>query len=187
MIRKNNNLFLLMTGLRSSINTLINSESSILISRTPKIYLKPLSLIKISREYQRLLGIPLPLATELAKLTNGYAFAYQVLGYIFYESKENEISNIVLEKYDQYLQSNGYETIWKELTAQEKKLCFAISKSNSKETKEIMELSAMKESNYQNYRGRLIEKEIIRSNGYGQIEFTLPRFHQFVEMMRYFD
>ena len=186
MIGKNYNLFLLMTGLKNNINSLISSNTSSFLSRTPKINLGPLNEISIAKEYERLLNIDFSLAVSLSKLTKGYAFAYQVLGYLFFESDEKEINNNLLKDYDKYLESNGYDIVWKDLTNKEHEICFSIANSKNKETKEIMELSNMKESNFQNYRNKLIEKEIILPAGYGKIDFTLPRFNEFVELMKYF-
>ena len=187
MIGKNYDIFLLMTGLKNNINALISANSSSFLSRTPKINLNPLNEISIAKEYEKLLNVDFSLAVSLSKLTKGYAFAYQVLGYLFFENNLKEISNTLLNDYDKYLQSNGYDVIWKDLTKKEQELCFAISDSLNKDTKEIMKISNMKESNFQNYRNKLIEKEIIKPNGYGKIDFTLPRFKEFLDIMKYFN
>ncbi len=187
MIGKNYNIFFLMTGLKNNINALISANSSSFLSRTPKISLTPLSKISIAKEYERLLNIDFSLTVSLSKLTKGYAFAYQVLGYLFFESDSKEINNTLLNNYDKYLQSNGYDVIWKDLTKKEQELCFAISNSINKDAKEIMKNSNMKESNFQNYRNKLIEKEIIKPDGYGKVDFTLPRFKEFLDIMKYFN
>ncbi len=186
MIGKNYNIFLLMTGLKNNINTLISSNTSSFLSRTPKVNLTPLNEVSIAKEYEKLLKIDFSLAVSLSKLTKGYAFAYQVLGYLFFESDKKEINDDLLKNYDKYLESNGYNIIWKDLTNKEQELCFAIADSSNQDTKEIMKLSNMKESNFQNYRNKLIEKEIIYAPGYGKIDFTLPRFKEFIELMKYF-
>lgn len=187
MIGKNYNLFLLMTGLKNNINALISSNSSSFLSRTPKINLLPLNGVDIAKEYERLLNINIEEAIKLAKLTKGYAFAYQVLGYLFFESKEKEINDKLLSDYDKYLTSNGYDVIRKDLTKKEKEFCFALAKTKSNDTKEIMEISNMKESNFQNYRKGLIEKEIVIPTSYGKLDFYLPRFKEFAKLMELFE
>ena len=187
MICKDYKLFLLMTGLKNNIDALINSKSSSFLSRTPKIELGPLNEIEIAKEYEKLLNISFSLAASLSKLTSGYAFAYQVLGYLFYENKYKEINDEFLEKYDHYLASNGYSVIYKDLTEQEKKFCTAINKSKAKEASEIMKISNLKESNFQRIRRDLIKKDIIKSNGYGKLDFALPRFDKFLKVMEFFE
>ena len=187
MIGKDYKLFLLMTGLKNNINVLINSKSSSFLSRTLKIELKPLNEIEIATEYEKLLNVSFSFAASLAKLTSGYAFAYQVLGYLFYENKCKEINDDLLEKYDSYLVSNRYAVIFKDLTDQEKNFCMFINDSESKEVNEIMKISNLKESNFQRIRRDLIEKDIIKSVGYGKLDFVLPRFNKFLSMMKYFE
>ncbi len=187
MIGKNYNLFLLMTGLKNNINSLISSNASIFLSKTPKINLSPLSLIDIANEYQKLLDVPFSIAVSLSKLTNGYAFAYQVLGYLFFESEKKEINDELLNKYDSYLQNSGYDVIYKDLTEVEKQFCCALAESKNGETKEIMEISQFKENYFQKIRSNLIEKEILTSVGYGKLEFTLPRFSNYIKLINYFN
>ena len=188
MIGEGYEVYLLMTGLKNNIDALIQSKAASFLSRTPKIVLGPLDLVAIVNEYARVFGIDAALASQLARLTKGYAFAYQVLGYFFYESKFRQIEDGLLRKYDEYLRKNGYEVIWNELTAREQQFCIALHKSIGKEAKEILRLVNIKESNYQNYRGSLIEKGIIEAKGYGKLDFTLPRFDEFINaMMVYFD
>ncbi len=188
MIGKNYNLFLLMTGLKNNINSLISSNASSFLSRTPKINLVPLNLIDIAHEYEKLLNIPFSLAASLSKLTKGYAFAYQVLGFLFYESDKKEINDDLLNKYDSYLQNNGYDVIYKDLYPREKKFCYALAESKNGETKEIMNISNLKEDYFQKIRSSLIEKEIIIAPSYGKLEFTLPRFDLYIKLISsYFD
>lgn len=185
MIGKGYELFLLMTGLKHNVDALVSSPASSFLSRTPKIELKELDEVEIANEYQRLTGVPFETAASLAKLTGGYAFAYQVFGYFFYERGEGRITEGLLSQCDRYLQQNGYSVIWKDLTDQEKNFCFALSESKGSGS-EVTKLLGTSESNFQNYRSRLIEKDILRPNGYGKIAFALPRFEQFVDTMRFF-
>lgn len=186
MIGKKYNLFLLMTGLKNNVNSLISADASGFLSRTPKINISPLNLVEIAKEYEKLLEISFPLAVSLSKLTNGYALAYQVLGYLFYESDKKEINDDLLNKYDSSL-NNAYDMIYKSLTKNEKKFCYALVKSKNHETKEIMEITNFKKSYFQNTRSALIEKEIIIAPSYGKLEFLLPRFDSYIKLISYFE
>lgn len=187
MIGKNYDLFLLMTGLNHNINALISSDSSSFLSRTPKIVLLPLDEVEIAIEYQKILNVSFIQAAAFSKLTSGYAFAYQVLGFLLYESDKKEVNDELLFKYDSYLRNNEYNVIWSDLTNMEKNVCIAIAKNEDGQAKDIAKSLNMTESNYQNYRSRLIEKNIIKRNGYGKLVFVLPRFKNFVQLIEYFD
>lgn len=186
MVGKDYGIYLLMTGLKQNIDALVSSSASSFLSRMTKIELQPLDEIEIAREYQRILNAPLQTAVSLAKLTNGYAFAYQVFGYFFFERGEGKITEGLLTQCDRYLQTNGYSVIWKDLTEQEKNICYALAECKSGSGIEVATRSGLKKSNFQNYRARLIEKGIIFAPSYGKIAFSLPRFEQFVEALRLF-
>lgn len=187
MIGKNYDLFLLMTGLKSNISAIVNSEASSFLVRTPTIELPPLEEIDIAREYQRILGIPFPTAAKFAVLTSGYAFAYQVLSYLLFETEAKELTDELLNKYDQYLQTNGYSVIWKELTNREKSFCFALASSANGEANGVAEAAGISSVNYQQYRKRLVQRGIVKAAGYGKTAFALPRFGEFVEAMSYLE
>ena len=185
MIGKKYNVYLLMTGLKDNVDALLNSKAASFLSRTPKIDLKPLDIIEIAHKYHSLLNVNEEFAIRLAKLTKGYAFAYQVLGYICYETHAKDINDELIRAYDN-LRNNGYDVVWKNLTEKERELCIAIAMNIDDNSKNILELSNMKMSNYQNYRNKLIQQGIIYSDGYGKIAFTLPRFKDFVLLMQRF-
>lgn len=188
MVGKGYDVFLLMTGLKHNIDVLLESNATSFLSRTPKIVLPPLDLIDIVKEYVKVLSIDEDIAIQLAKLTKGYAFAYQVLGYFFFESKSRKIDDYLLNQYDEYLRKNGYDVIWNELTNKEKEICIALFKSTNKDSNTIKKIANLKDSNYQNYRASLIDKGIIEVTGYGKIDFALPRFDMFIKAnMIYFE
>lgn len=182
MVGAGYDVFLLMTGLKKNIDVLIESSAASFLSRTPKITLGPLDLVDIAHEYRRVFKLEDETPERLARLTNGYAFAYQVIGYFFFESISKTIDDTFLSSVDEYLRKNAYDVIWNELTRKEKELCIALNRSINKTADEVMTITGMKESNYQNYRAGLIGKGILEANAYGKIDFALPRFGEFIRV-----
>lgn len=187
LIGKGLPVYLLMTGLKENINIIENDSSMTFLTRAPKIELEPLGLPSIALEYKTIFNIPQNLASEMAKLTNGYAFAYQVLGYLFYEDEKRKINDIFLQKYDSYLWNNGYNKFWNDLTQNEKNFLIALSLCKDGTKNEILEKNIISESNYSQYRKRLIEKGLIVSNKYGSVSFVLPRFDGFISYAKEFN
>ena len=70
-----------------SLKMLQNEDNLTFLYRAPKIYLNALNIYRISESYEQLLSIDKDNATALAKMTKGYPFAFQVLGYFMYEKK----------------------------------------------------------------------------------------------------
>lgn len=186
LISKGLPIYLLMTALNENVVGLINDKATTFLTRTPKIVLEPLDFSSIASEYRSKLNVSLKTSIELAKLTNGYAFAYQVLGYLFYESGAKEITTDLISKYEQYLWNNGYTKFWKDLSLKDREFLIALSKSTDGTKKDILKYLDNKES-YAVYRERLLEKGLIYSPSYGCLNFVLPRFKEFIQLMLEFE
>lgn len=180
MLRQDMPIYLLMTGLYENIKSLQNQKSLTFLYRMPTIDLKPLDLVSIASSYQKTFSISENKAVELTKLTKGYAFAYQVLGYLLYEKGNTDINESLLMEYDQYLRRYVYDKIFEDVPASEKKVLFAIPSDGIK-TKDLLEKTGYNRSDYSSYRERLSRKGIIDTSTYGQISFALPRFYEFLE------
>ena len=178
-------VYLLMTGLKENINSIINDKAMTFLTRSPKIELEPLGLPSIAIEYQNIFDINKETAVEMAKLTNGYAFAYQVLGFLFFESEKRTLDRDFIKQYDTYLWNNGYNKFWCDLTHTEKEFVMALAQSVSGSREDIIG-SAFSKTNYTKYRQRLLEKGIIKNDGYNKLSFVLPRFKEFIEYAKEF-
>lgn len=78
-----------MTGLYKNISALQNEKSLTFLYRAPKVHLGPLNIGTISEDYQSVLGLDDEKGLALAKLTKGYSFAFQVLGYFTWEHPDD--------------------------------------------------------------------------------------------------
>ena len=94
-------VFLLMTGLYENIYELQNEKTLTFLYRAPKIELRPLNIGMIAEKYKSIFELTDEEATEMAKETRGYPFAFQVLGYLCF--KHNTGWHNVLPEFSQYL------------------------------------------------------------------------------------
>ena len=184
LIRKKNPVFLLMTGLYENINNLQNEKTLTFLYRAPKIYLEPLSKFSIARSYKNVLGIDDKTAREMADLTNGYAYAYQVLGYLYWEkiidnNTATELNDII-DEYDSTLSEYVYEKIWFELPETESKIVALLVKNGQSKIKDIREKLSLSDPQMSVYRDRLKRRGIIDTSKYGSIDLILPRFREIV-------
>ena len=185
-IRKDYPLFLLMTGLFENVRNLQNEKTLTFLYRALQILVGPLSLIDIADSFEKILSIEKEETIKLAKLTNGYAFAYQVLGYILYENDYKTINNEVLSRFDKYLREYVYEKIYYDLPETEKQFVLALSSSSNGEISQVMETLNMNKQNISQYRDKLLKKGIIIKNGWGKVMFTLPRFNEYLLIQKDF-
>lgn len=181
LIRQDYELFILATGLYENISSLENENNLTFLIRAPKFYLYPLSLTAITGSYKSTLGLDDTTAINCAKMTKGYAFAFQLLGYLMYENKSKTIDETLISKFDQYLDEFAYSKIWSGLTKVEQKIVSAIKSNNYVKVSSILEEANITKEYFSKYRERLIKKGIIDGSLHGQIIFTLPRFYEFVQ------
>jgi hypothetical protein len=179
-IREEYPIFLLMTGLYQNIYDLQNDKSLTFLYRAPKIDLKSLNLNAIARKYESLFTISGDEAMRMARYTNGYPFAFQVLGYLRWKNK-TELEEL-LPEYDQYLDEYSYDKIWSELSEGDRKMLYAIALKGVKvKTQDLVQETEFKSNYISVYRDRLKKRGILDTSNYGYMSFLLPRFDVFVK------
>lgn len=177
-LRQDLPVYLLMTGLYENIHKLQNEKTLTFLYRAPKIELTPLNLGAIADNYARTLSVDLERARKMAKLTRGYPFAFQVLGYFAWE-KSDDWENVIRD-FRQYLDEYVYEKIWSELSVTDRKVVYALAKTPDGKISAIREILNYDTNQFNPYRRRLIRKGIITGDDRGYIYFTLPLFEYFV-------
>lgn len=178
MIRQNAPLYLLMTGLYENIDELQNEKNLTFLYRAPKIYLNGLNIGAIARKYKEIFDLHESQAAEMAGLTMGYPFAFQVLGYLTYNNHGAYAE--VISDYRQYLEEYVYDKIWSELSAKDKLVAHAIAQSEEGKVAEVRQLLNMDSNHFNPYRKRLIRKGILNGDERGTVRFSLPMFKEYV-------
>lgn len=178
LVRADLPVFLLMTGLYENISDLQDEKSLTFLYRAPKITLEGLNLGAIAVNYQKNLGLDTETAGRMARLTNGYSFAFQLLGSFLW--KYGTDMDKVLPLYKQYLEDYSYEKIWSELSQRDKEVIQAIARTENGKIADILHVLDWPNSRLSPYRKRLMKKGIVKSETYGYLSFTLPLFREFV-------
>lgn len=180
-IRKDYQIFLLMTGLYENINAIQNDPQLTFLLRSPKITLEPLGLAQVSRQYESALNVSKEVAMQLAKETKGYAFAFQALGMIYFDSEKLSSMESMLRKLDEYLDEYVYSKIWSGLSEQDRNVVIQLSDEKAVKVKDICEAIGMTSASFSKYRERLLNKGIISAQQHGYVELALPRFKRICE------
>ena len=174
LIRKDLPLFLLMTGLYENINNLQNEKNLTFLYRAPKRELKPLNLSIVADNYQKNFQLDQSTATDMAKLTKGYSFAFQVLGYFTWEN--NGDYKKALPDFRMYLEDYVYDKIWSEMAPGDRRFAYGLVMSKTGRAKDIKAAVNISDGEYSVYRDRLIKRSIINGDTYGVVQFTLPLY-----------
>ena len=176
---------LLMTGLYNNISKLQEDSSITFLYRAPKIYLNNLNISSITLSYMKYLNINEEKALSFARLTKGYAYAYQVLGYILYGKEKRELDYDLLIEFDQYLQDYVYEKLYSELSNKEQSILEQIDTDKDIKMSDLTSSTNIDIKTLSVYRDRLIKKGILISPSYGYVALALPRFNNFLDTKRY--
>lgn len=184
LLRKNYDVFLLMTGLYQNIYDLQNNSTLTFLYRAPKINLEPLNIGAIADSYQEIFALKKEEAIEFAKLTKGYAYAYQVLGHLLWEKGEATIDNALLTKLDQYLQEYVYDKIWSELSGNDKLVLLSFLNQDNESVENLLKITGMNKKEFSVYRDRLIKRGLLSAPEYGKLVLRLPRFLEFLNLCR---
>lgn len=177
-MRKNYNVFLLMTGLYENIYELQNQDTLTFLYRAPKIEMSPLNRGMIMHKYQEIFALDDEHALKMAKLTCGYPFAFQLLGYLCFKQKTTY--DKVLNEFEAYLEDFVYDKIWSELSELDRNVLIAMAGISQTKVEDIRKQLNISSGNFSIYRKRLLKKGIVQATKYGHLGFVLPRFKEFV-------
>ncbi len=175
-------IFILMAGLYENIYELQNDKSLTFLYRAPKIILEPLNLTAVRQHYKNIFELDEEKAERMAALTRGYPFAFQVLGYLYWEHRDTMTLDEILPEYDQYLEEYVYSKIWSEMSEKDKEILQVLAVSGEIKVKNLREKLGLASEQFSVYRERLKRKGVIDTRQYGMVSMALPRFEEFIKM-----
>lgn len=191
LLRNNYHIALLMAGLPNKVSELQNDELLTFLLRSQRIYLEPLSLLTIKQSYQRAFStadrsIDDEALVTMTKMTAGYAYAFQLLGFLLWRCGELHITQQVIKKvlpdYQQELFRNVYIKMYQELSPQDRSFVNAMADSSNQNVKiaYIREQMGKDKGYVSMYRRRLLDDQLIAAPQRGVATFTLPYFAAFI-------
>lgn len=109
-------VYFVCTGLYENIQDLSNVKNLTFFRRATTIKTEPLNMIRMTEMYRSKLRVDLAQAREMAKMTKGYAYAFQELGVLCFKKKDAETLDDLVPKLKAELFVYSYEKIWEEMT-----------------------------------------------------------------------
>lgn len=177
-LRDNLPVYLLMTGLVENVDSLQNNKSLTFLYRSPKIFLGPLDLNLIKKSYLKIFNISETTVNELTNLTKGYAFAYQVVGYLYAKYKNIKM---IYPELDQYLRIYVYDKIYESIPESERKVLQAIAPDEKLDCRSIIRKLDCSPKEFSVYRDRLIRRGVVDGKTRAYLTFALPRFSHYID------
>ena len=181
MILEGLDIYLVVTGLSENIEDFSSEKNLTFFKRADEREIRVLNKYDIAYMYEKRLGIDSAEARRIEALTNGYAYAYQVMGSLYFGKKDRESLEDILSDYERILFKDSYELIWKSLTAGEKEVVRCVCRSKDGKAENIKALMGNPAA-YSVYRDRLINKHLVDGDVRGYLKIRLPRFDKYVEI-----
>ncbi|MDR3191162.1 MAG: ATP-binding protein [Lactobacillaceae bacterium] len=190
-------VMLIMNGVADEIDELLTNKSVTFMRRAKQAKLVSLNdFEEIANVYQtafskKNVGLSIEKAKYLAKLSKGYPYAVQLIGYFLWEQSNsgheisNEQINQALVSVKSSLNTNVYRLMLSTRSPRDIDFLKAMIIDTKQDT-DIVESSAVIEklnadnSYYSQYRNRLIEAGLIKSVGYGKLAFVFPWFDEYL-------
>ncbi len=172
-------VFFVCTGLYENVMEIGNVKNLTFFRRGTTVETKPLNFIRMSEMYKEKLGVDSDTAKDMAEITNGYAYAFQQLGALYFKNGKNESLERIVDELKSELFSYSYEKIWEELSREDRFLASLLTEKKDYKRNEILELMGEKSGNYSVYRDRLLKRGIITSK-HGYIGLNPPFFSDYI-------
>lgn len=191
LMEKNYPVRLIMAGLPQNISEIQNNDNLTFLLRAPRISLKNLDPSSVKYAYQKAFENTGKIINHdslmlMVKNVGGYAYAFQLLGYLVWKNTEQIILKrdviAILDEYRALLYRNAYTKIFESVSQKDKEFLIAMAKDDSSSVpmKNISSLMNKSDRYVSVYRIRLIDAQIIEATSYGHVGFLLPSFKDFV-------
>ena len=174
-------VYFICAGSYENMHELSSVKNLTFFRRAATIHTQPLNVVRMSELYRRKLHIDSDQAREMAKVTNGHAYAFQKLGELYFDKKETEtLYGDIIPELKAELFSRYYENIWKEMAELDRFLAKLLVDKEEYKREEVLRMMGDKAKNYSMYRDRLIKKGILNSRQ-GYISLALPFFAEYMK------
>ncbi len=191
MFNRGRRVYLVVSGLSKNIEEFFTinkknprreviAKSLSFIRRGETREVKPLDKFDIVNNYEKYLGVDSIEAKRLYDMTLGYAYAYQVLGSLYFNKKRSETLEDLISDYERTL-FKSYNLDWPELTDREQDFIRSYYKGQTGKAKDTKAYMSNPDA-YNTYRDRLIDKHLFSADKRGYLEPKLPRFDRFIEI-----
>ena len=179
-LRANYPVYLVCTGLYENIQEVCNVKNLTFFRRATTIKTEPLNVVRMSEMYKNKLNIEVEEARKMAKCTKGYAYAFQMLGALYFKKKKTECLEDLIPELKAELFAYSYEKIWEEMTETDRFLVSLLTEKTEYKREEVLKLMGERAGNYSMYRDRLLKRGILESRQ-AYISLALPYFADYLK------
>ena len=173
-------VYLICSGVYQNFYELGEVPNLTFFKRAAELKTEPFPMPAMAIKYEDMAQMDEDKAISYAKMTKGFAYAYQVFGSAYFDNKDKG-EEYILKVAKSELFAQCYEKIWKELPEGEREILRIVSTGPMKR-KEVLEKLKGK-SSYQVNSSSLKKMGLLASSSesYGIAEITLPFFGEYIQ------
>ena len=172
-------VYFVCTGLYENIQELGNTKNLTFFRRGRTVETKPLNAVRMMETYKNKLQVDSLTAKTLAEMTKGYAYAFQMLGSLYFSGHTTKSLEEIEGELKTELFSYSYEKVWEELSDEDKNLARLLAGKKEYKREEVLKLMGEKSGNYSVYRDRLLKRGVITARQ-GYISLNPPYFSEYI-------
>jgi len=190
LVRENMDVMLLMAGLPSSVQDILNDKVLTFLRRSHRVQLENIDVRVVAIAYgnafeKAKIFFESDVLEQVARASEGYPYLVQLLGFYLWKSADNPITakdvDQALTKSKIELFKNVHDLIFHELSQKDRDFLMAMSKDSAESSfGEIAARIKVNSSYASRYRQRLITAGIIYSSSYGKLAFSPPYMREYL-------
>jgi len=190
LVREGYDVALLMAGLPSSVNDVLNDEVLTFLRRAHRVELESIDIAAVEIAFEQAFSdagrsFVGAAVRESARATEGYPYLIQLLGYLIFNSGKDRIDSVLvrhsLEMAKIDLFKNVHDMLFQGLSAKDRDFLFAMAQdegpSSFSTIRERLDVTAGYASRY---RERLMVAGMIRAVGHGKLAFAPPYMREYL-------
>ena len=190
LVREEFDVALLMAGLPSSVNDILNDEVLTFLRRAWRVELQSIDPKAVEIAYQQAFnqagrsfsGAALQTAAEA---TDGYPYLIQLLGYFIYQEGSEKIDDQLVARALQLskleLFKNVHDMLFQRLSARDRDFLFAMTPDDAQsDFGVIRERLGVSPGYASKYRERLLVAGLVKATGHGKLAFAPPYMREYL-------
>jgi hypothetical protein len=195
LLREEFDVSLLMAGLPSSVNDILNDKVLTFLRRSHRVELENVSTEVVEIAYEEAFGVADRHLTRgclkaAAQASSGYPYLMQLIGYYLWESETGDIAATdvkrAVQKSKIELYQNVHDLLYRDLSKKDKEFITAMAKDDHEsETGVIAQRMGVSLGYISKYKGRLTKAGIIHSSSHGKVAFTLPFMKEYLQSLKH--
>ncbi|MDR0199856.1 MAG: ATP-binding protein [Streptococcaceae bacterium] len=193
LLRENKKMALLLAGLPNNVSSVLNDKVLTFLWRINRLELGAINTQIILFSYEDIFEnfeVSAGVLEKAAKLTQGYPYLYQLIGYYLFQfaSDAKRIGEKELDRAIEVAKNQLFDKVLKlmylEMSPKDQEIFLALGKLESPIHFSDVASQVGETKNYTaQYRLRLIELGVIREAGYGLVEFVVPFTKDFLKTL----